>query len=115
MNQDIIILTTLPPECFEIERIIGPVTVVIAGAGSIFRDILSNFRDIFGGKSKTYSRAFSRVLDEGFKELKEKTRQMGANGVIGFRIESTNIPKAESMLIFFLYGTAVILRERRRF
>ena len=106
-----LVSTTSALEGYEIEEYMGPVFVPFAGAGSVIDDWYASFTDFFGGKSRSYQRTFGKFVDKSLDAAREKAIGMGANAIIGVRLETTNLSGEKSMLLIVLYGTAV--RARR--
>jgi len=106
-----LVSTTSSLEGYEIEEYMGPVFVPFAGAGSAIDDWYASFTDFFGGKSRSYQRTFGKFVDKSLEAAREKAIGMGANAIIGVRLETTNLSGEKSMLLIVLYGTAV--RARR--
>jgi len=112
LNMDyFLVSTTSALEGYEIEEYMGPVFVPFAGAGSAIDDWYASFTDFFGGKSRSYQRTFGKFVDKSLEAAREKAIGMGANAIIGVRLETTNLSGEKSMLLIVLYGTAV--RARR--
>jgi uncharacterized protein YbjQ (UPF0145 family) len=104
------LLTNTPViEGYRITKYIGPVVVPIVGAGNMVRDWFAGFTDIFGGNSCGYQRAFAKFIHNGVTEMMSQAKASGANAIIGFHIETTNISAGKSIISIILYGTAVIV------
>lgn len=52
-----------------------------------FSDFAASFTDFFGGRSGTYQNKLELIYNEATKELKEKAEALGANAIIGFKID----------------------------
>ena len=103
-------ITTTPTlEGYRITRYLGPVVVPSVGAGDMIKDWLAGFTDIFGGKSRSYQKVFAKFINQGVKQMADQARQYGANAIVNFRIETTNISKGKSVISVLLYGTAVVV------
>ena len=106
-----IISTTPTLEGYRVSKYLGPVVVPSVGAGDIIKDWLAGFTDIFGGKSHSYQKVFARFINQGVKQMTEQAQQYGANAIVNFRIETTNITKGKSVISVLLYGTAVVVEK----
>ncbi|PIP39026.1 MAG: hypothetical protein COX19_09345 [Desulfobacterales bacterium CG23_combo_of_CG06-09_8_20_14_all_51_8] len=105
---DNMLITTTPVlEGYRIKKYIGPVVVPIVGAGNMIRDWFAGFTDIFGGNSSGYQRVFAKFIHNGVTEMMSQAKSHGANAIIGFHIETTNISTGKSIISIILYGTAV--------
>lgn len=91
-----------------IEKYYGIViTNQVAGTG-IFGDMKASMSDLFGGNSGVYRESMNRLYRSVIEDLKEKAAEMGANAIIGVRIDYDNISaKSMSMFMVSIQGTAV--------
>jgi len=81
-------------------------------AVNIVRDFFTSFRDLFGGRSRSYEEVVDEMQYEIIEELKQQARQLGANAIIGFRLDFDNIgSKGKSLLMGIGVGTAVVVEK----
>lgn len=93
---------------------LGIVNTNIVIGTNFFSDFAASFTDVFGGSSGTYQRKMDNMYDSAKKELVSKAKNMGANAVIGFRIEFDEISgKGKSMFMLSATGTACIVTEQQ--
>lgn len=87
---------------------LGLVTAhVVAGTG-LFNDFAAGFTDVFGGRSGTYQKQLASLQAEVVEVLRRKARQVGANWVLGARIDFDEISgKGMQMFMVSASGTAV--------
>ncbi len=79
---------------------------IVAGTG-FFSDFAASFSDFFGGRSGSYRRQLESLYDEALDELSDKAHSLGANGVLGLKIDMDNISgKGMSMFMITAVGTA---------
>lgn len=79
---------------------------LVAGTGFL-SDFAASFSDFFGGRSGSYRRQMESLYDEALDELSDKARQLGANAVLGLKIDMDNISgKGMSMFMITAVGTA---------
>ncbi len=89
----------------------GLITARNTRAVNIFRDIFTSIRDVFGGRSGSYEKVMAAMTKEMEDELLSQAQQLGANAIIGFRLDYENISsKGKSLIIVYGQGTAVVLR-----
>lgn len=80
---------------------------VVAGTG-LFSDVAASFSDVFGGRSKSYQKQLSKINEEAVRQLKEEAASMGANGIIGLRIDHDQVSsQGKAMFMVTASGTAV--------
>lgn len=102
------VTTTSSLQNVEIEEYIEPISVSIVIGMNFFKDFLSGFRDIFGGKSNTYTKSLEKINQQAIYELKKRAHYLKANYVIGLTIENDEIAaQGKSMLMVTAMGTAV--------
>jgi len=76
---------------------------------NMFSDIGSAFKSMAGGEIKGISKLTRDVRDELLYELKEKAVEMGANAIVGIRMETNSV--FEGLLEMVIYGTAVYAKK----
>lgn len=103
------IVTTPAIDGWRIRRYLGLVTAqVVAGTG-FFSDFAAGVTDIFGGRSGTYQKQLASLQAEVVEQLRTKAAGMGANWVVGARIDFDEISgKNMQMFMVSAAGTAVI-------
>jgi len=108
------IITMTPSiEGYNITKYINPIVIPTVGTGSILKDLFASFTDTFGGKSSAYQKQFTKFIDEGVQKIITEAKQAGANAIINYRIETTNIEiNGKSMFSIINYGQAVFIEEK---
>ena len=83
---------------------------VVAGI-NVVKDIGAGLRNLFGGRIKGYKEEIVQARDEALKELEARVAEMGANAVIGVRIDFDALGSdGNNMLLVTVTGTAVVVR-----
>jgi uncharacterized protein YbjQ (UPF0145 family) len=77
----------------------------IIGA-NILRDFMASITDVIGGRSGSYESALAAARDHALEGLGEKARALGANAVVGMRLDY-EIFGEKGMMMVIAYGTAV--------
>ncbi len=80
----------------------------ILGA-NLFRDILASIRDLIGGRARAYEATLERAREMALQELSRRARLLGADAVVGVRIDVEVLGQAGGMLMACATGTAVML------
>lgn len=80
----------------------------IIGA-NVISDTIAGFTDFFGGRSGTYESKLKSARLIAVNEMKQEAKQLGANAVVGVKIEFEVI--REAMLMACATGTAVIVAD----
>jgi len=79
---------------------------IVAGTGFL-SDFAASVSDIFGGRSGSYRRQLEGLYDEALDELSDKAHLLGANSILGLKIDMDNISgKGMSMFMITAVGTA---------
>ena len=88
----------------------GLVTAKNVRAINLFRDFFTGFRDVFGGRSGSYQSVMKDMENEVSQEIRREAGELGANAIVGFRIDFENIgSKGRSLLLAFAQGTAAVI------
>lgn len=105
-----IVTTTNNIEGGTIKRYIDTVYANTVVGTNLFSDFAASFTDIFGGSSGTYKRKLDFLYAGVRKELERKASIMGANCIIGFRMDFDEISgKDKSMFMVSASGTACLI------
>lgn len=103
------ILTTTPSiEGQRITQYLGVVTGETIVGANIFKDIMAGIRDIVGGRSGAYEKAFRQARQIAFEEMEQEAAELGANAVVGIDIDTETV--GGSMLMVSVSGTAVTIQ-----
>ena len=110
MKSKFLISTTNNIEGTPIKRYIGALCSNIVIGTNVFSDFAASFTDFFGGRSDSYKRKLEIIYDEASKELKQKALNIGANCIIGFKVDFDEISgKDKSMFMVSVSGTACVV------
>jgi len=92
----------------DVERL-GIVAAEVVLGMNIFKDVLANIRDIFGGRSGVVQDTLQDAREVAFDELRQKAVVLGANMIIGVKIEYHSISTGSSvnMMLVAVTGTAI--------
>lgn len=81
---------------------------VITGINFI-KDFTAGISDFFGGRSKTYESEMIDARINALRELEERAYSLGANAVIGVKIDYETLGQNNGMLMVTAAGTAVVV------
>ena len=101
------ITTTFEIEGYRIVEYKGVVRGIVVRAPTIAQGILGGLKSVVGGKIGAYTDMCEQTRSDAFEHLIEHAEQVGANAVVGFRYDSSEI--AESATEVLCYGTAVVI------
>lgn len=106
-----IITTTNNVPGMEIVEYKGLATGEVVAGINFIKDIGAGLRNFFGGRSQGYEDEIIQARTEALKELEARAAAMGANAVIGIRIDFDALgSNGNNMLLVTVTGTAVVVR-----
>nr|WP_075574672.1 heavy metal-binding domain-containing protein [Ezakiella massiliensis] len=105
-----IITTTQSIEGREISEYMGIVFGEVVSGVNFLRDLGAGLRDFFGGRSSGYENELMRAREEALEEIEERARRLGADAVVGCKMDYEVLGQGGSMLMVTVSGTAVRLR-----
>ncbi len=105
------ILSTTPNiEGKRITQYYGVVTGETIVGANIFKDIMAGIRDIVGGRSGAYEKAFRKAREIAFEEMQQEAAELGANAIVGIDIDTETVGAQGGMLMVSVNGTAVTIQ-----
>ena len=85
---------------------------VVAGI-NVIKDIGAGIRNLFGGRVQGYEDEIIQARAEVLKELEARAEEMGANAVIGVRIDFDALGSdGDNMFLVTATGTAVVVKQK---
>ena len=81
---------------------------VISGV-NMFKDLGANLRNIFGGRSKGYEDELLAARKNALEEMKNRAASLGANAIIGVKMDYEVLGADNGMLMVTCSGTAVVV------
>lgn len=105
-----IITTTNNIDGREISEYMGIVFGEVVTGVNFLRDLGAGLRDFFGGRSSGYETELLEARDEAIEEMKERAKRLGADAVVGCKMDYEVLGANSSMLMVTVSGTAVKLR-----
>ena len=88
----------------------GVVTGEAILGANIFRDFFAGIRDIVGGRSGAYEKELRKAREIAFEELGDQARALGADAVVGVKMDYEVLGSDNGMLMVTVSGTAVTLK-----
>ena len=106
-----IIATTNNVPGMEIAEYKGFATGEVVAGINFIKDLGAGIRNLFGGRVQGYEDEIIQARTEALKELEARAAAMGANAVIGVRIDFDPLgSNGNNMLLVTVTGTAVVVR-----
>ena len=87
---------------------LGLVRGATVRAKHIGTDVVASLRNLVGGEMKGYSSLLAGAREQALDRMCEEARNLGADAVVGFRMETSAIMNGASEIV--AYGTAVRLK-----
>ena len=81
---------------------------VISGI-NMFKDMGASLRNIFGGRSKGYEDELLAARENALEEMKTRAANLGANAIIGVKMDYEVLGADNGMLLVTCSGTAVVV------
>lgn len=96
-----------------VQSYLGVVTAEVVYGANALRDFFAGIRDIIGGRTGSYERIFQQGQQEALEELAKRAERLGANAVIGIKVDTGTISldQAGSLLLITATGTAVYFQN----
>lgn len=105
---EFLLSTTSTLDGFKVVDYLGPVSAQFVIGTGIFADFFSAWTDFFGAHSRSYQKKLDKIDQEARTLIVEKAVRLGANAVIGLRVDHDEISgTGKSMLMVSGSGTAV--------
>lgn len=104
-----IITTTNSVENKTIKSYEGIVFGEVISGINMLKDMGAGLRNIFGGRSQVYENELLNARTEALKEMEERAKTMGADAVIGVKMDYEVLGADNGMLMVTCSGTAVKL------
>lgn len=102
-----IITTTNNIDGYEIIEYKGVVFGEVITGVNFVKDLKAGLRDIFGGRSYSYEEELMGAREESLDEIVEKATEIGANAVVGLKMDYEMLGASNSMMMVTCSGTAV--------
>lgn len=107
----IIVTGTSNVEGKPIIKYFDPISANVVIGTNVFSDISASFSDLFGGRASTYEKKLEKIYEQAKVKLKEKAIILGANCIVGFRIDIDEISgKGAQMFMITASGTPVTVK-----
>ncbi|RNB91295.1 YbjQ family protein [Brevibacillus fluminis] len=100
-----LVTTTNTVEGKEIKEYLGIVSGEVILGANVVRDFLAGITDIIGGRSGAYESKLQEGRELALREMTERARQLGANGIVGVDLDFETL--REGMMMVIASGTAV--------
>ena len=105
-RKDLLTINEVPgKEIVEVLSYVKGSTVETRHAG---KDILASFKTLVGGEINSYTEMMDHARKVATERLLKDAEELGANAVVGFRLQSSQVMQGAAEII--AYGTAVVVK-----
>ena len=104
------VTTAFDIDGYEVVRNLGVVRGIVVRSRSIFGTIGAGLQTIVGGNITILTDLCEQTRQHAFDLLVQHANQMGANAVIGFRYDATEVMQGVTEVL--AYGTAVQIKRK---
>jgi uncharacterized protein YbjQ (UPF0145 family) len=108
-----LVTTTFSFEGYRIKEYKGVARGIIVRAPTIAQGILGGIKNIIGGKIGAYTEMCKQTRQQAFDLLVKHAHEMGANAIVGFRYDASEVVSKGSATEVLCYGTAVVIESAR--
>ena len=105
--------TTSTLEGKKIKEYRGIVFGEVVNGINFTKDFLASITNFVGGRSKEYEEEIVNARADAVKEMMDRAKKIGANGLVGIKIDVETISVNENgvMLLVVATGTAVFVED----
>ena len=104
-----LVVTTPTVEGAPIKRYIGMVSGETIAGVNVFKDFGASLSNMFGGRASQYAKEIGNAAATAVNEMCARAQSMGANAVVGVKVDYFTAGTDNGMLAAIATGTAVIL------
>jgi uncharacterized protein YbjQ (UPF0145 family) len=103
------VTTTFVLEGYRVRQYLGIVRGIIVRAPTISQGILGGLKSIVGGRIGAYTEMCEQARQQAYDLMIDHARAMGANAILGFCYDASEVASKSSATEVLCYGTAVII------
>lgn len=108
-----LVTTTFTIEGHRITQYKGIVRGIIVRAPTIVQGILGGLKNIIGGQIGAYTQMCEQARSQAYDLLCKHAKEIGANAVVGFHYDASEVVSKGSATEVLCYGTAVVVTPDR--
>jgi uncharacterized protein YbjQ (UPF0145 family) len=110
LRQDLV-TTAFEIDGYEVVRNLGVVRGIVVRSRSIFGTIGAGLQTLVGGNITLLTNLCEETRQHAFELMVQHANQMGANAVVGFRYDATEVMQGVTEVL--AYGTAIVVRQKQ--
>ena len=105
------VTTTFSFDGYKIREYKGIVRGITVRSPTIIQGIIGGLKNIIGGQIGAYTEMCEQARQQAYDLLLQHAAQMGANAVVGFRYDASEVVSKGSATEVLCYGTAVVIEK----
>jgi uncharacterized protein YbjQ (UPF0145 family) len=105
------VTTTFTFEGYRIREYKGLVRGIIVRSPTIVQGIIGGLKNIIGGRIGAYTEMCEQARQQAYDLLIQHATEVGANAVVGFRYDASEVVSKGSATEVLCYGTAVVIEQ----
>lgn len=102
-----IVTTTNGVQGKQVESYQGIVFGEVITGINVLKDLGAGMRNFLGGRSKSYEEELTLAREEAIEEMKQRAQELGADAIIGMKMDYEVLGSDNGMLMVTCSGTAV--------
>ena len=103
------VTTTFTIEGHRIASYRGVVRGIIVRSPTILQGFMGGLKSVLGGQIGSYTQMCEQARQQAYDLMIEHARELGANAIVGFRYDASEVVSKESATEVLCYGTAVVI------
>jgi uncharacterized protein YbjQ (UPF0145 family) len=103
------VTTTFSFDGYKIKEYRGIVRGIIVRAPTIAQGIMGGLKNIIGGQIGAYTEMCETARQQAYDLMLQHATEVGANAVVGFRYDASEVVSKGSATEVLCYGTAVVI------
>jgi uncharacterized protein YbjQ (UPF0145 family) len=106
-----LVTTTFTVEGYKIVNYLGIVRGIVVRSPTIGQGCIGGVIGIFGGHNSAYTEMCEQTRLDAYNDMVSHAKTMGANAIIGFNYDATEVVSQSSATEVLAYGTAVQIEK----
>jgi uncharacterized protein YbjQ (UPF0145 family) len=104
------VTTTFTIKGWRVKEYKGVVRGIIVRAPTIAQGIVGGLKNIIGGQIGAYTDMCEQARRQAYDRMVEHALAIGANAILGFRYDASEVVSKGSATEVLCYGTAVVIK-----
>jgi len=106
-----IMVTTPTVPGYKVKKVLGLVTGLTPRTRGVLGKFIAGIESMFGGEVTAFTSEVEKARWEAIDRAKARATALGANGIIGLDVETSDLGLQSGIVLFSATGTAVILEQ----